>query len=327
MNYSVPANLVIANPAVMSAVTGQLFTVAQGMKIAKRLRAVWVAPDSSEYDLGVPAGFSGKTSFSGTSASLTIAWPREKNPRTTAGVWKQLLVPDDSARLKINLIIATQSGELEVPLLLGVPSPGGVSENYGREIIEIKLEDVTGVAARKTDYTLPVFSGETVSATDVASSVLPIPFVCLYSTQPVDACIERYPNALMAADDVLINQQNNLAPLIGQKRIRYGDRDGRIIYRIMEYPDSGNPFQTEYPYGGADFEYSSSLINSGMRVETTYSNFSAPRINPYLNLGSKVALKFNAAGLDEVLQLHAINWRMMPQSELMSLKGRREQTL
>lgn len=324
MNYSVQADSIIANQAVISVVTGQFSAVA-GTKIAKRLRAVWVAPNNAEYDLASLAGFSGRSSFSGTSAVLTIAWPREKNPRT-AGAWQQLLVPDDSARVKINLLVQTESGELEVPLLLCVPSPGGVVENYGREIIEIKLEDVTGVAARKTDYTVPVFFGNIVNAVDVASSVLPVPFVCLYDTQPVDACINRYPNALMAADDVLINQQNNLAPLTGQKRIRYGDRDGRIIYAVVEDPVSGNPFQTEYPYSGADFEYTSSIINSGMRVETLYSNFSIPRINPYLDLGSMVALKYSAGSLDEVLQLQTINWRIMPQSESMSLKGRREYT-
>lgn len=326
MSYSVQTDIVIANQTVIDVVTGQLPAVAQGAKIAKRLRALWVAPDNTEYDLGVLAGFAGRSSFSGMSASLTIAWPREKNPRKV-GAWQQLLVPDDSARVKINLLIQTVSGEAEIPLLLGVPSPGGVSENYGREVIEIKLEDVTGVAARQTNYTLEVFSGDTADALDVASSVLPVPFVCLYPTQPVDACVKRYPNALLAADDVLISQQDNLNPLTGQNRIRYGDRDGRIIYRIVEAPDSGNPFQTEYPYSGADFEYGSSLVNGGMRVETLYSNFSAPRINPYLDLGSMVALKYSAADLDEVVQLSAIGWRVMPQSESMSLKGRREYTL
>lgn len=323
MNYSVPVTLQLVRQSVIDVVTGTAIKTHPGMRIGKRLRAIWSA-GGSDLDLGTLAGFSGRTSFSGTHGALTLAWPDEKNPRAQ-GVWSGLLVPDDSVRIKMFIVLQTPEGELEVPLLTGVPSPDGLTERYGgkSETVEIRIEDVTGVAARDTDYTIPYISTDSVSATYVASSVLPVPYVCLYPTVDVDGCIERFPNALAAADDVLITQQDRLNPLSGQKRVRYGDRDGRIVYRLVEDSDI-SPFSTPYPDTGGDFGYEEQSLAGTLGVDRLYTRLSLHRINPYLDLGSIISATFGRAGIDEQLQIREINWRVMPRDERMTIKGRRE---
>lgn len=323
MNYSVPLTLQIGSRAAVEIVTGARSETAASTRIGKRLRAIWT-DGLSDNDLGTLAGFSGGTSFSGTHASITLAWPAEKNPRGS-GPWSNLLVPADAVRIKIELVLRLATGNFTVPLLTGVPSPDGISEQYGgkREIVEIKIEDVTGVAARTTDYTVPYSAADGINATLVAAAVLPVPYACLYPTVNVDSCLERFPNALAAADDALITQQDKLNPLTGQKRVRYGDRDGRIVYRLVEDSDS-NGFAMQYPNSGAEFGYAEQMLSGTVNVEQRYARLSLPRINPYLDLGSVVSAKFGRAGIDENIQIREINWRLMPTDERQTIKGRRE---
>lgn len=323
MNYSVPLTLQIGSRAAVEIVTGAVLETAASTRIGKRLRAIWT-DGVSDYDLGTLAGFSGGTSFSGTHASITLAWPAEKNPRSS-GPWSNLLVPADTVRIKIELILRLATGDFTVPLLTGVPSPDGISEQYGgkREIVEIRIEDVTGVAARTTNYTVPYTAADSISATLVAAAALPVPYACLYPTVDIDSCLERFPNALAAADDALITQQDKLNPLSSQKRVRYGDRDGRIVYRLVEDSDS-SAFTTPYPNSGAEFGYAEQMLAGTVNVEQRYARMSLPRINPYLDLGSVVSAKFGRAGIDENLQIREINWRLMPKDERQTIKGRRE---
>ena len=240
-------------------------------------------------------------------------------------IWNSLLVPDDAVRIKLSVIMRLTGGELEIPLLTGIPSPNGITESYGgkRETVEIRIEDVTGAAMRDTAYPVPYVPTGSVSATFVASSVLPVPYVCLYPTVNVSGCIERFPNALAAADDALITQQDRLNPLTGQKRMRYGDRDGRIVYRLMEESETAS-FNSPYPDAGGDFGYAGQSLAGGFGVEPLYARLTLPRINPYLDLGSIISTSFARAGIGEQLQVREINWRVMPREERMTIKGRRE---
>jgi len=327
MNFSVPMTLQVARRDVADIVTGKAASPVPTYRIAKRLRAVWF-DGQSEYDLGTPVGFSGRTSFSGTSGTLVIAWPDEKNPRVT-GQWWHKLAPDDSARVTIYLVVQTKTGAVDVPLLNCVPSPGGVDESYGgrKETVEIKLEDVTGVAARTTNYAIPAVGTEKADPLVVASAVLPVPYVCLYPTVDVDGCIKKYPNALAAVDDMLITQQDRQNPLSGQKRIRYGDRDGRIVYRLVEDPDAGQAFKPGFPFGGYAFEYGEKNVGAGIRIRPDYFTMSLPRINPYLELAVRLKMFFPRAMVDETLEIHQLSWRLSPGDERLDLKCRRQQTL
>ncbi len=325
MKHSLAASLTIANSAVLDAVENDC----PYGRPSTRLSAVWVQPYGGEFALGTVAGFSGGASFSGTHGSVTFAWPDEKNPRTT-GKWWQMLVPDDAARLKIGLIVKTRYGEGEIPLLTGVPTLGGVSEIYGKkkEVIEVKIEDVTGAASRIKDYAVPNIYGDKVDPKRLASMALGvIPYVCLYKLQDVDACVSAFPNALAAADDALITQQNSLNPLDGKKRIRYGDRDGRIVYRIIEDPDIGQPFTEFFPSSGYGFTLTGKELLNRLGVEPYYVNFSLPYLNPYVDLASRVKIVFDRAVLDEMVEIHRMDWRVMPREEVFKLKGRREYTL
>lgn len=323
MNYSIPVTMQIVSQSAIDIITGASAENSTGMRIRKRLRALWSA-GGTDYDLGTIAGFSGRTSFSGTHASLTLAWPAEKNPRSSSS-WNSLLVPDDAVRIKLFVIMRLPDGDLELPLLTGVPSPNGITESYGtkRETLEIRIEDVTGVAMRDSDYTVPYISTGSVSATFVADSVLPVPYVCLYPTVGVSGCVERFPNALAAADDALITQQDKLNPLTGQKRVRYGDRDGRIVYRLVEESET-TPFNNSYPDSDSDFAYAEQSLASGLSVEPLYTRLALSRINPYLDLGSIISATLGRAGIGEQLQVREINWRLMPRLERMTIKGRRE---
>lgn len=313
----------IVRQSVIDVITGASAESRTGTRIRKRLRALW-SVGGADTDLGTIAGFGGGTSFSGTRASLTLAWPAEKNPRNSGG-WNSLLVPDDAVRVKLSVIMRLGGGELEVPLLTGVPSPNGISENYGgkRETVVVRIEDVTGVAMRDTGYSVPYIATGKVSATFVASSVLPVPYVCLYPTVNVSGCVERFPNALAAADDALITQQDRLNPLTGQRRVRYGDRDGRIVYRLVEESETAS-FNSSYPDAGGDFGYAEQSLASGLNVAPMYARLTLPRINPYLDLGSIISTTFGRAGISEQLQAREINWRVMPRLERMTIKGRRE---
>ena len=323
MNYSIPATMQIVRQAAIDVISGAYVETYRGMRIPKRLRAIW-SVSGSDYDLGTIAGFSGRTSFSGTHASITLAWPAEINPRRS-GDWNSLLLPSDAVRLKLSVIMRLDDSELELPLLTSVPSPNGISENYGKksETVEIRIEDVTGVAMRDTTYTVPYISTGSVSATLIADSVLSVPYVCLYPTVNVSGCVERFPNALAAADDALITQQEKLDPLTGQKRMRYGDRDGRIVYRLVEESETTS-FNSSYPNTGGDFGYTEQSMAGGLNVKQLYTRLTLARINPYLDLGSIISTTFGRGEISEQLQVREINWRVMPRYERMTIKGRRE---
>jgi len=325
MDASLQAGMKIADGAVLSALdsSAPLFP-APGGKIDKRLRAVWIS-GATEYDLGVLTGFAGKTSFSGTSGSITFAWPGEKNPRT-AGSWQNLLVPSDSVRIKVARLIAG----VETPLLMGVPVPGGIREIYGgsRETVEIKIGDVTAVAGRMTNYTVPNVPGDSIDANLAVKTILsPIEHIIFYETADVSSCIEVMPNALMAADEVLIGEQNSLVPLAGQKRIRYGDRTGRIVYRLMADPAQGGSFTPRLFAGPTNFDYTENRILRDLRIEPEYINFSVGRINPYLELGSRINVRFARGNVNEIVEVHGIGYRFMPNEERMTIKARRQLTL
>ena len=308
---------------IITGATGASVESYLGMRIPKRLRAIW-SVGGTDNDLGTIAEFTGRTSFSGTHASITLAWPAEINPRRS-GEWNSLLLPSDAVRIKLSVIIRLADSELEVPLLTGVPSPNGISENYGgkSETVEIRIEDVTGVAMRDTAYAVPYIATGSVSAKFVADSVLSVPYVCLYPTVNVSGCVERFPNALAAADDALITQQDKLNPLTGQKRTRYGDRDGRIVYRLVEENETTS-FNSSYPDAGSDFGYAEQSLAGGLSVEQLYTRLTLGRINPYLDLGSIISTTFGRGGIGEQLQVREINWRVMPRLERMTIKGRRE---
>ncbi len=325
MKHSLAANLTIANAAVIDAVENGC----PYGRPSRRLSAVWVQPDGGEFVLGTVAGFSGGASFSGTHGSVTFAWPDEKNPRTT-GKWWQILVPDDAARLKIGLIVKTRYGEEEIPLLTGVPTLDGVREIYGKkkEMIEVKIDDVTGAAARIKDYTVPNIYGDKVDPMRLATTALGlIPYVCLYELKDVDACVSAFPNALAAADDALITQQDSLNPLDGKKRMRYGDRDGRVVYRIIQDPDIGQPFTEFFPSSGYSFALNGKELINSLNVEPYYVDFSVPYLNPYVDLASRMKIVFDRAVLDETVEIHGMDWRVAPREDVFKLKGRRQYTL
>ncbi len=321
MNVALRTGMKIANGSALAELGSSAPSFpATGGKIEKTLRAVWVV-GATEYDLGVLTGFSGQTSFSGTSGSITFAWPDEKNPRT-AGSWQNLLVPSDSVRIKVASLIAG----VELPLLMGVPEPAGIREGYGKsETIEIRIGDVTGAASRITNYPVP---NTPIAADTAAETVLaPIEHITLYETAQISSCIEVMPNALMAADEALIKEQNNLLPLTGQKRIRYGDRSGRIVYRLVDDPAHGGSFTPRLFTGPTDFSYTGDMILRDLRIEPEYINFSVGRINPYLELGSRISVQFLRGNVNEIVEVHGIGYRLMPSEERMTIKARRQLTL
>lgn len=337
MNVSIPIYCTVANPAVMRSLTGgSPPPPPSGGGIQRRLRAVW-SEGGVDVDLGTLAGFGGGTSFSGSHGSIVLPRPSEKNARTL-GDWWQVLTPNDLARIKIFQIVPAEGIDIEVPLLMGVPAPDGITESYGRrETIEIRFEDVTGAAQRITNFTIPYSAAETVDPLWVTQSVIPqspvvtspgIPVLNLYALQDVPNCFSRFPNALMLADDVLMHQQDTQNPLAGLKRIRYGNRDGGIIYRTVEDPALGAPFNTAANvFGGSyDFEYTG-LMLTAFAVEPRYIRFSVPRLNPYIDLGSRVRLRHPRAGIDEVVEIQDIQWQIGPRDERLTLRGRREYTL
>lgn len=339
MNYAIPISLVIlppitsdaiaatpisatiANRAVINKVTG--IDTAPETVTGKRLKVVWIEPDSTEHDLGTVAGFSGGTSFTGTHGSITLAWPDYKNPRTT-GDWWNILIPDDDAKINVYLVVQTPSGEVEIPLISGVPSPDGISELYSskREVLEIRIEDVTGVASRNSNQTTP--DGCT---SQPAPDMPDIPTVVTYPVEPADSCSPAYPNQLLAKDEELITQQEKNNPLCGRKRVRYGDRDGRIVYRYAGNPRRGDAFFSNFPADEYDFEITEKKLLSGLRVEPDYIRFSISRINPYIDLASRLKISFPRAGLDEIVEVHEIGYRVMPSEERMTFKTRRQLTL
>ncbi|MBI5178814.1 MAG: hypothetical protein HZA04_06100 [Nitrospinae bacterium] len=320
MNYSIPLHAVIANRKWEGALFQRSLSAAR-----QGFRAVWTF-NGAEHDIGAITAFNGNTSFSGTHAVITIAWPDDKNPRT-GGNWWQLLAPDDTARVKVYLTHRNGPNGMEAPLMLGVPIPDGTSETYGggRETIDLRLEDITGAAGRKRNYPAPSTLAPTIDARSAASTILgDIPFVCTYPLDPVDSCLERYPNALMAADNILIAQQDKLNPLAGQKRIRYGDRDGKIVYRLIEDPATGAPFTKRFPANAHDFQYTGAHILGGLTVEPRHIHFTATRINPYLDLGSRIRIVYPRAALDEIVEIIDMGWRS---PDLVALKCRRQFTL
>ena len=321
MNLTVPIRMTLANPFIADAVAAP-----SRRGTVSRLTASWEHHGASA-DMGPLAAFNGGASFSGTYAALTLGWPAELNPRTT-GAWWQRLVPDDAARVTISLACQTPNVAAVVPLLKAVPVPDGAIEQYGgRETVELRLQDVTGAAARMTDYTVPSVFAATVDPHTVAKSALAdIWYVCLYDTGPVDGCLERFPNALMAADDVLIRQQDSLAALAGRRRIRYGDRDGNIVYRVVEDPGTGAPFALNGIFSQFDFEYGPRHIIS-LTLEGRYLHVTTPFINPYVDLASRIRLLVPRANLDEIVEVHEIRWTANPGGESMTLKCRRQYTL
>lgn len=321
MNHAVPIRATLANRFIADAVTGS-----SRHTFVSRLAASWEQPGAST-DMGPLAAFNGGTSFSGTYAALTLGWPAEINPRTT-GAWWQRLVPDDAARVTISLACRTPDAAAVAPLLKAVPVPDGAVEQYGaRETVELRLQDVTGVAARMTNYALPPLFTDTVNPHTVAKSVLGgIGYICLYNTAPVDGCLERFPNALMAADDVMIRQQDAQAALAGQKRIRYGDRDGNIVYRAVEDPGIGAPFALNGLFSQFDFEYGPRHVTN-LTLEGRYLRVTTPFINPYLDLASRIRLIIPHANLDEIVEIHEIRWSANSGGEMTTLKCRRQYTL
>jgi len=297
-------------------------------KQSPRLKAVWI-DGSTTFDLGAIAGFSAGTSFSGTHGTITLPWADIKNPRSQKD-WENILIPKDSVRIRVSSVVATPTGDVEVPIILGVPSPGGISENYGQknETIGITIEDVTGVASRITNYSTTGYSGGMVDPKVVADLALsPIETVLLYETQLVDSCIDIFPNALMAADEVLANRQNDLNPLTDEKRTRYGDRTGKIVYRLAGTPASGNPFTAKAFTPTFNFEIKENLIMKGFSIEPEKVRFSIPMINPYIDLGSRLKLQFSRGAIDEIVEVYAVSWRVRPKSEVMTITARRELTL
>ncbi len=321
MNYTLPIRATLANRSIAQAVAAP-----SRNNMVSRITATWEQNGASA-DMGPLAAFNGGASFSGTYAALTLAWPAEKNPRT-AGAWWQRIVPDDTARITVSMACQTPNASVTVPLIKGVPVPDGAQERYGGdETLELRLQDITGVAGRMTNYALPPSAADTVDAHTVAASVLgTISYVCLYNTGPVDGCIERFPNALMAADDVLIRQQDTQSPLPGQKRIRYGDRDGVIVYRPVEDPAVGAPFALNGTFSPYDLEYGPRQIAS-LSLEGRFLRVTTPFINPYLDLAGRIRLTVPYANLDEIVEIHEMRWAANPGSETTTLKCRRQYTL
>ncbi len=299
--------------------------VSQG---GRRLRVVW-ANGNVETELEDIAGFAGTVSYRGSQATLTVAWPEIKNPRTV-GAWQEILVPNDNLRIKVFSVVGNASGDKEIPLLTGVPSPEGVRESYTANsgTIEIKVEDVTGVASRITSYLPPFASTETVEAKLVANAVLnPLEPVILFNTEKVSACNEIFPNALMAADEVLIKKQAKLLPLTGEKRIRYGDRNGKIVYTFAQEPDAGKAFRPSYPAADFQFAFNGGDIVDGLLVDSKTVRFSLPLVNPYIDLGMRLKLDFQRGVVSEIVEVYEIGWRVMPKSERMTIKARRQLTI
>ncbi len=321
MIHTIPLRLSVADAALAEA------SAARPKGLATRLAAVWDAPGTPAAPLGSIVSFSGGTSFAGTWAALALAWPDERNPRTM-GDWWRLLVPDDTARVTVSLALAHGGAAQSVPLLKAVPAPDGAVEIYGgRETMELRLQDVTAVAARMTAYALPAVAAATVDPGTVAATVLGgIAYSCLYPAGMVDGCLERFPNALMAADDVLVRQQDSQSPLAGQRRIRYGDRDGRIVYRLVEDPATGAPFAAAPPFAAYDCRYTGAQLER-LAIEGRYLRVTTPFINPYLDLGSRLHLAVPRARVDETVEVHEIRWSAIPGGEQMTLKCRRAHTL
>lgn len=321
MNYSVPMRISFAAPLTTKA----LISPAR-QKTVTRLAAAWEHAGQTA-DMGPIASFNGGTSFSGSHASLSLAWPDEINPRTAGGWWNRL-VPDDAARVAVSLAVKTPAGETSVPLLYAVPAPDGALEQYGgRETVDIRLQDVTAVAARAIDYPLPFVNTDTVDPLPAAAAILGnVPHVCLFGTLPVDGCLTRFPNALAAADDILIRQQDVQVVAAGLKRIRYGDRNGVIVYRMAEDPPIGAPFSASGRFTEYDFEYGPHQVHR-LILEGAFLRITTPFINPYVDLTSRIRLIVPRANLDEVVEVQDIRWAMNPGQELMTLKCRRQYTL
>ncbi len=321
MNFSIPMHISFAAPVITKAIISPT-----RQKTTAKLAAAWEQGGQAE-DMGPIASFNGGTSFSGTYASLSLAWPDKKNPRTT-GAWWHRLVPDDTARVNISLTVKTPGGEVSVPLLKAVPVPDGAMELYGgQETVDIRLQDVTAVAARNINYTLPFVNTETVDPLPVAKTILgAVSYSCLFDTLPVDGCLARFPNALAAADDILMRQQDLQVTVTGLKRVRYGDRNGIIVYRMAEDPAIGAPFSMAGRFTAYDFEYGPHQLHR-LTLEGAFLRITTPFINPYLDLASRIRLVVPRANIDEVVEVQDIRWAVNPGQELMTLKCRRQYTL
>ena len=327
MNETFPILMTIGNSSVLRAVEANPFYSLAPIT-GERLRAVWIE-NGIETDLGSIVSLSASVSYFGTQCALTLPWPNEKNPRGL-GSWQNLLVASDEVRIKISQIIETSEGAVAVPLITGVPLPDGIGEAYGRssELVEIKIEDITGAASRLTMYAKPSLVTEKGDAKLVAETVLnPIEVKCFYDTVEVDLCVEVFPNALIAADEALIKEQDNQKPLTGLRRVRYGDRNGVIIYTIASKPLHGAGFASRFPAGDYDFEITENQIVSGFKVEIERIVLQIGRINPYIELGSRLKIKSEHAGIDEIAEVENIGYRIMPGDERMTINCVRQFTL
>lgn len=330
MNEFLPISMTVGNPSVIRAVEADAsFSIAP--LSGERVRAVWIE-NGAETDIGPIVSLSSSVSWFGTQCALTLPWPGEKNPRN-AGAWQNLLVPSDTVRIKISQVVETGGSAplpVEIPLIMGVPYPDGIGEAYGRssELIEIKIEDVTGAASRITEYATPNLVTEKGDAKLVAKTVLdPIEVRCLYETAEVDLCVEIFPNALMAADEALIKEQDNQNPLTGERRARYGDRNGVIVYTIAADPLQGSGFAPRFPADDYDFEISEKGVVSGFKVGPESIFLRLARINPYINLGSRLKINIAHAGIDEIVEVEKIGYRIMPGDERMTVNCVRQFTL
>jgi hypothetical protein len=324
-----PISITVGNSAVLRAVEANPFFPATSLS-GERVRAVWIE-NEIETDLGSVVSLSASVSYFGTQCALTLPWPNEKNPRG-AGEWQNLLIPSDGVRIKISQVVETGSAGLaiEIPLVMGVPLPDGIGEVYGRssELIEIKIGDVTGAASRITEYMYPSRVTEKGNAKLVAETVLdPIEVKCFYETVDVDLCVEIFPNALMVADEALIKEQDYRQPLTGVRRIRYGDRNGVIVYMIAADLLPGSGFVSRSPGADYDFEIPGDGIVSGFKVGTESIVLRLARINPYIELGSRLKIKTAHAGIDEIVEVAKIGYRIIPGDERMFVNCIRQFTL
>lgn len=315
MNLSLPVDCVVADRNAFAD------------KSERRLRAEWTF-NGTVRELGDIVSFNAAVSAGGSRAAITMAWPREKNPRL-AGDWSGVLAPNDGARVTVWLSGGDADARREARLFTGVMDPDGIVETYSAQVetIDIRLEDVTGVAMRRPHEISNALAVDLIDPHSAAKSALgAIPFVLLFPVTTVGGCLDVYPNALMASDDVLIRRQEAALPLRGRRRMRYGGRDGWIIYAAGAEPRAGGPFEARYPAAEWDFMFDGRSILAGMTVDPRHIRFSTATINPYVDIGSRVRVSHPPASIGETAEVEEINWAFTPRTERMTLKCLRQAT-
>ena len=89
----------------------------------------------------------------------------------------------------------------------------------------------------------------------------------------------------------------------------------------------GAGFASRFPAGDYDFEISENDIVSGLKVETERIVFQIGRVNPYIELGARLKIITDHAGLDEIVEVDKVGYRIMPGDERMTIYCVRQFTL